>query len=140
MATGNGRPGTAGQSGTYERLLEEVLDILGQRNCRDGLASLSRGTIETYWQIGERIAFHEGGLKNRSRFYSRVIRPLAIQLTAEFGTGYSGPNLRAMRQFYENTRYALSPGNLPWSQFLSLCRSESEPPGRSPSAPPSAAC
>ena len=140
MADGNGRSGTTGQLGTYERLLEEVLDILGQRERQASLASLSRGTIEIYWQIGERIAFHEGCLKNRSRFYCHVVRRLAAHLTAEFGDGYSESSLRAMRQFYDNTRYALSPDSLSWSQFLALCRSESEHTRCRPSAPPSAAC
>jgi hypothetical protein len=88
------------------------------------LARLSQEMIETYWKIGERIAFHEEDATNKSRFNHEVFQRLAEDLTEEFGQGFSEVNLRAMRRFYQNTRYALSANRLPWGQYLRLCRYE----------------
>jgi hypothetical protein len=80
--------------------------------------------IETYWKIGERIASHEEEATNKSRFNHEMFQRLAQDLTKEFGQGFSEVNLRAMRRFYQNTKYALSANRLPWGQYLRLCRYE----------------
>lgn len=114
---------SSGRTTKYQTILEEIRKVLLERT-GGTLEKLSQEMIETYWKIGERIAHHESQATNKSRFNSDVYPRLASDLTREFGQGFSEVNLRAMRRFYQNTRYALSKNRLPWAQYLRFCRSE----------------
>jgi hypothetical protein len=107
----------------YHGLLEDVRQVLVERS-GGGLAKLSQEMIETYWKIGERLSTHEDEATNKSRFNSEVFSRLAKDLSKEYGQGFSEVNLRAMRRFYQNTRYALSANRLTWAQYLRFCRKE----------------
>jgi hypothetical protein len=115
---------TSIRSTKYHALLDEVRTVLLRRN-GGTLERLSQEMIETYWKIGERVAYHEDQATNKSRFNSDIFQRLAKDLTREFGQGFSEVNLRAMRRFYQNTRFALSKNRLPWAQYLRFCRAES---------------
>lgn len=108
----------------YHGLLEDVQQVLGERS-GGGLAKLSQEMIETYWKIGELLSAYEEEATNKSRFNSEVFLRLAKDLSKEYGQGFSEINLRAMRRFYQNTKYALSANRLPWAQYLRFCRKES---------------
>jgi len=123
----------------YQGLLDEVRSVLVDRT-GGGLAKLSQEMIETYWRIGERIAYHEEEASNKSRFNHEVFQRLAEDLTKEFGQGFSEVNLRAMRRFYQNAKYALSTNRLPWAQYLRHCRYEAgHDTGETPAVEPSLA-
>lgn len=114
---------TSGRSTKYQGILEEIQLVLRDRT-GGGLAKLSQEMIETYWKIGERISYHEDFASNKSRFNHEIFQRLAGDLSKEFGQGFSEVNLRAMRRFYQNTKYALSTNHLPWAQYLRFCRHE----------------
>jgi predicted nuclease of restriction endonuclease-like (RecB) superfamily len=80
--------------------------------------------VETYWCIGEKIVEEQGG-RERAKYGDGLIASLSEKLTAEFGSGFTVRNLRAMRQFYIQfpIRHALR-AELNWTQYRSLIRVE----------------
>lgn len=56
--------------------------------------------VQTYFQIGRHIAEDKLKGKERADYAEKTIRQLSIDLTNEFGKGYSKSNLEYMRQFY----------------------------------------
>ena len=64
--------------------------------------------VEAYWNIGREIVEKQGGA-SRAKYGDGLMKSLAVRLTAEFGEGFTVPNLRNMRQFYLTfpKRYAL---------------------------------
>ena len=63
---------------------------------------------------------------SRAKYGEGLINALALRLTAEFGDGFTVPNLRNMRQFYLTfpKRYALR-SELSWTHYRILMRVES---------------
>jgi predicted nuclease of restriction endonuclease-like (RecB) superfamily len=57
--------------------------------------------VLTYFQIGSYIAESELKGKARADYAEKTMRQLSIDLTKEFGRGYSKSNLEYMRQFYK---------------------------------------
>jgi len=57
--------------------------------------------VLTYFQIGRYISEDELKGKDRADYAERTIRQLSLDLTGEFGKGYSKSNLEYMRQFYK---------------------------------------
>ena len=55
----------------------------------------------TYFQIGRHIAENELQGKDRADYAEKTMRQLSIDLTEEFGKGFSKSNLEYMRQFYK---------------------------------------
>ena len=55
--------------------------------------------VKAYWQIGKMIVEKQGGV-DRAKYGDGLIRELSIQLTNDFGKGFTITNLIYMRQFY----------------------------------------
>ena len=74
--------------------------------------------VEAHWNVGREIVEKQGGA-SRAKYGEGLINALALRLTAEFGDGFTVPNLRNMRQFYLTfpKRYALR-SELSWYNFL----------------------
>ena len=74
--------------------------------------------VEAHWNVGREIVEKQGGA-SRAIYGEGLINALALRLTAEFGDGFTVPNLRNMRQFYLTfpKRYALR-SELSWYNFL----------------------
>lgn len=99
------------------------------------------GMVIAYWEIGKLIVEEEQNGARRADYGKRVLKELSEKLTAEFGKGYSEPNLRNFRQFYlifpeichplddaETNlpiRYTLR-SELSWSHFRQLIRVEND--------------
>jgi predicted nuclease of restriction endonuclease-like (RecB) superfamily len=77
--------------------------------------------IEAYWEIGKRIVEEEQNGNQRASYGQEIIKKLSIELTEEFGKGFSERTLREFRQFYnyfpnlEIWRTAFA--KLSWSHF-----------------------
>lgn len=54
----------------------------------------------TYWDIGRRIVEHEQGGKKRAGYGDELLKRLAEDLTAQFGRGFSRPNLQRFRELF----------------------------------------
>ena len=82
-----------------DQLLNEVRDLI--RQTREGVArAVDSALVLLYWQVGQRIRVEI--LKHRRATYgAEIISTLSNKLTAEFGNGYSQPNLSRMSRFAE---------------------------------------
>jgi predicted nuclease of restriction endonuclease-like (RecB) superfamily len=82
--------------------------------------------VQTCWQVGRHIVEFEQGGAERATYGARLIPRLAQTLTAEFGKGFDGSNLRQMRLFYKAfpIRDALR-HELSWTHYRLLLRVDS---------------
>ena len=89
-------------------------------------AAVNTAMVTAYWEIGEQI-YHACGENDRAEYGKRLLEYLSSQLTAEFGSGYTVRNLRAMRQFYcmFPIRHTLC-AELSWSHYRLLMRVQDE--------------
>ena len=83
--------------------------------------------VEAYWHIGQKIVQEEQNGEDRAKYGSYLIKELSIQLTAEFGKGFSQQSLRNMRQFYNcfQIRSTLW-SELSWSHYKLIIRLKAE--------------
>ncbi|NME71921.1 DUF1016 N-terminal domain-containing protein [Flammeovirga aprica] len=56
--------------------------------------------VEAYWSIGKRIVEEEQKGEAKAKYGSFLIKELSIQLTEEFGRGFSIAIIKNFRQFY----------------------------------------
>jgi predicted nuclease of restriction endonuclease-like (RecB) superfamily len=83
--------------------------------------AINSAMIEAYWEIGKRIVEEEQNGNQRASYGQEIIKKLSIELTEEFGKGFSERTLREFRQFYnyfpnlEIWRTAFA--KLSWSHF-----------------------
>ena len=83
--------------------------------------AINSAMIEAYWEIGKRIVEEEQNGNQRGSYGQEIIKKLSIELTEEFGKGFSERTLREFRQFYnyfpnlEIWRTAFA--KLSWSHF-----------------------
>lgn len=82
--------------------------------------------VEAYWSIGKQILEYQGG-EARAEYGAQMISLLSMQMTADFGRGFTVANLKNMRQFYLAfpNRYALR-SDLSWTHYRQLMRVENE--------------
>lgn len=78
--------------------------------------------VIAYREIGEQI-YKACGENERAEYGKNLLKYISDKLTAEFGTGYTVRNLRAMRQFYccFQNRHTLC-AELSWSHYRVLMR------------------
>lgn len=77
---------------------DSVKGVLEQARCRT-YRSIQNEMVKAYWQIGKMIVEKQGGV-DRAKYGDGLIRELSIQLTKDFGKGFTEGNIRYMRQFY----------------------------------------
>ncbi len=85
--------------------------------------SVNHERVLMYWKIGERIVVEEQNGKERADYGAYIIRTLAEELTATFGSGFSIRQLELCRQFYITfpITNALR-SQLNWTQYRLLIR------------------
>jgi len=76
--------------------LREV--IIAARNA--AARSINSLQVAVNFEIGRRIVEHEQKGKQRAEYGKALLKKLAVELTSEFGKGFSETNLKLMRQFY----------------------------------------
>jgi predicted nuclease of restriction endonuclease-like (RecB) superfamily len=83
----------------YRHLQTDIAELLRQAR---GLAVRSVNAVMTasYWEVGRRIVEAEQKGKRRAAYGEQLIQQLAVDLTAEFGRGFSEVNLKQMRRFH----------------------------------------
>ncbi len=84
--------------------------------------AVNSSMVEAYWNIGKKI-YEVCGENDRAAYGKQVLNDISNKLTAEFGKGFSVPNLRKMRQFYimfQKRSTVLS--ELSWSHYELLIR------------------
>ncbi|HFQ5888258.1 PDDEXK nuclease domain-containing protein [Pseudomonas aeruginosa] len=96
-STGGNPPAAlpAGYAGIHSGIVE-VLDAARRATAR----SVNALMTASYWEIGRRIVQAEQQGKRRAGYGEQLIERLSADLTAQFGRGFSRPNLQQMRSFF----------------------------------------
>jgi predicted nuclease of restriction endonuclease-like (RecB) superfamily len=85
--------------------------------------AVNHAMLQAYWQIGQLIIEQEQHGAQRAAYGKAIIQGLSIRLTTEFGEGFSIPNLKNYRQFYQS--YPISSAlrsELTWTHYRLLMR------------------
>ena len=86
-------------------LYERIRQIL--ESARTGVARTVNTTqVIANWLIGRELVVEEQKGEKRADYGATLARNVAERLQKEYGTGYSYPNLKFMRQFYLAYRFA----------------------------------
>ncbi len=105
--------------------IAEIKSILQNARIKTYTA-INVAMINAYWQMGKRIVDEEQQGKEKATYGEAILKSLSVELTKEFGKGFSYANLRNFRQFYlmypdaENC-YALR-SNLTWTHHRLIMR------------------
>ena len=104
------------------KLLNELRDLI--RSTRSGVAqAVNSALVLLYWQVGNHIRT-ETLKSERAAYGEQIVVTLSRQLAAEFGNGYSRPNLFRMIRFAElfADREIVSTlsRQLSWSHFVEI--------------------
>ena len=107
----------------------EIRDILAQARQKTYTA-INSAMVEAYWLMGKRIVEEEQQGNQRANYGEAILKSLSIELTDEFGKGFSYANLRNFRQFYltypdVEICYALC-SKLTWSHNRLIMRVENK--------------
>lgn len=94
---------------------------------RVSLHAVNSTMVFSYWLIGKRIILEEQQGQDRAAYGEKILKKLSVELTSEFGEGFSYANLKNMRQFYktypDEKGYTLC-SQLPWSHNRLIMRVE----------------
>ena len=64
--------------------------------------------ILTYYEIGRIIVEHEQSGKSRADYADQTLKQLSVDLTRDYGKGFSHRNLEYIRKFYLNYNNRIS--------------------------------
>ena len=81
-----------------EVVINEVKRII-EESKKKVVSYVNTTLLFTYWNIGKRIVEYQGGLE-RAKYGDKLIERLSIELTEEYGSGFTKSNLKRMKQFY----------------------------------------
>lgn len=104
---------------------ENIKSVLSEAKAKAYYA-VNFAMVEAYWSIGRIIVTAQNG-NDRADYGKALIKKLSIQLTKEFGKGFTTTNLSYMRQFYLTfqNHHALR-DNLSWTHYRLLMKVERE--------------
>jgi predicted nuclease of restriction endonuclease-like (RecB) superfamily len=105
-----------------DQLLADVRNLI--LHVREGVAqAVNSALVLLYWEVGQRIR-KEILNEQRAEYGQQIVMTLAAQLVAEFGSGFSRPNLFRMLRFAEvfPNRQIVSTlsRQLSWSHFIEI--------------------
>ena len=78
---------------------KQVADLLAAAR-RHVKRQLDSTIVTVYYEVGRMIVEREQRGKKRAQYGAKLIKGLSEYLTAQYGKGFSVPNLRNIRQFY----------------------------------------
>lgn len=83
----------------YSEVLSDVAQLLTAARSASA-RSVNAVMTATYWLVGRRIFVGEQHGRSRAEYGARLVRQLAVDLTARFGRGFGRANLFQMRAFF----------------------------------------
>ena len=102
-----------------DNLYDDIKALL--KSARKKVLSIVNSTITlTYFLIGKKIVKEEQNGELRAEYGKELIKNLAIQLTKEFGKGFTVRNLELIRKFYMTFSENLF--KLSWTHYIRLVR------------------
>ncbi len=100
--------------------IQEIKQILAQAR-QKSYQAINIAMVEAYWNIGRKIVLEEQNGNQRADYGKEILKNLSLELTKEFGKGFSERNLRNFRQFYncfpEIQIWQTLSAKLSWSHF-----------------------
>ena len=103
-------------------LIADIRDLINHARLRAAVAVNAELTL-LYWQVGQRIHREILG-SQRAEYGEEIVSALSRQLTADYGRGFSGKNLRHMvrfaQVFTEEQIVSAVRRQLSWTHFKSL--------------------
>jgi predicted nuclease of restriction endonuclease-like (RecB) superfamily len=105
---------------------QDIKELL-QRARNKVYQTINLTMTETYFEIGKRIVEEEQDGKVRAEYGKELLKNLSLELTKEFGKGFSLRNLEQMRKFYlcfQKTQTLSTKFKLSWSHYIFLTRIE----------------
>lgn len=107
----------------HRKLFENIRDLLHE--ARKSIArNINTAMVMTYFDIGRMIVVDEQQGKRRAGYAEETLKSLSLDLTREFGKGFSERNLENMRKFYLLYSSKISHKTFPlsWSHYVFLIR------------------
>ncbi len=108
--------------------MQMIADIKLMLNAarKQAYQAINSAMIEVYWKIGQRIVEEEQKGEYRAEYGKQLIKTLSVELTSEFGKGFSERSLREFRQFYfyfeDFEKWRTLSAKLNWSHFQRVLR------------------
>ncbi len=101
-------------------VLKEIKSVL--ETARHNVARhVNSELLSAYWNIGRIICEYEQSDSARADYGKQTLKLLAVELTKEFGKGFSRANLYNMRLFYQTyEKIQTVSGKLSWSHYCEL--------------------
>lgn len=93
-----------------ENLFDRVVSILEQAQ-GNVARSVNSNMVQAYWLIGREIVQEVQGGEERAKYGFRILENLSLLLTERYKGGFSVPNLRNFRQFYQSYPNRLPSGH-----------------------------
>lgn len=84
---------------TYAAISSSIVELLNAARLA-AARNVNALMTASYWEIGRRIVEAEQKGKRRAGYGEQLIERLSVDLTQQFGRGFSARNLEQMRQFY----------------------------------------
>jgi len=110
------------------KFVQEIKTLLQSARAK-AYQNINEIMTKTYFEIGKRIVEEEQKGKNRAEYGKELLKNLSIELTKEFGKGFSVRNLEQMRKFYlifQKTKTVSAKFELSWSHYIFLSRIKNE--------------
>lgn len=104
---------------TYNSLLSSISYIYEQAK-ENSIKAFNSILLDAYWQIGKIIVEQEQKGLAKAPYGDQLIENLALDLTGEYGKGFSKTNLFNMRQLYIAYPKLQTSGKLSWSHYVLL--------------------
>ena len=105
--------------------INEIKQILTQAR-QKSYQAINSAMVEAYWKIGQRIVIEEQNGNDRADYGNQVIKNVSLELSNEFGKGFSKRNVFYFRQFYlafpEFSIVQTLSAQLSWSHYLLIMR------------------
>jgi predicted nuclease of restriction endonuclease-like (RecB) superfamily len=82
-----------------KKLYHQIADLLLQAR-KITMRAINRTMVYTYYEIGRMIVEDEQQGAHRAEYGNNILKELSVELTKNFGKGFSETNLKQMRSFY----------------------------------------
>jgi len=113
---------------TNKQFIEGIKELL--KSARNKIyQNINEIMTKTYFEIGKRIVEEEQKGKSRAEYGKALLKNLSIELTKEFGKGFSVDNLENMRRFYlvySKSETVSRKFKLSYSHYIFLSRIKNE--------------
>lgn len=110
-------------SSNYKSLISWIANLLAQAR-HSAIQQINTILVTTYRTIGKQIVEFEQKGKERSKYGSWLLKKLSVDLSKQFGKGFSVQNIERMRAFYiaypNSSTVLRNSQKLSWSHYLRL--------------------